>query len=92
MSRPKKAVVVCLHAYRELKDHPERELKKLLWRLLNEKHHGDLLAASEAFAVARAGEVTLQLLSKGFVDRDELYDALIAWGLQELEDIATAVA
>lgn len=91
MSR-KQAEVVCLHAYRELKDHPEKELQKLLWRVLEEKHQGDILAASEAYAIERAGQVTLQLLSKGVVDRDELYDAMIAWCLQELEDNTTEVA
>lgn len=79
--------IVYLHTYRELGHDAEKQLQKLLWRLLEEKHNGDILAAAEDFALARAGEITQQMLSKGVVDRDELYDAMIAWALDELGEL-----
>lgn len=86
--------IVQLHEHRELKDHPEKELTKLLWRLLQEKHQGNILAASDAYAESKAAEILAQIVGKGRIDRDELYDSLIAWALIELGEIQphTAVA
>ena len=86
--------VVPLHEHRVLEDHPEIELEKLLWRLLNEKHKGDILAASESYSEAKAAEAFVQIAGKGRLDRDELYDSLIGWALIELGEISlqTSVA
>jgi len=82
--------VVCLHEHRELADHPERELEQLLRRLLEEKYDHKLLALANAYAEEKAAQTVFQMVGKGRVDRDELYDALIAWALLELREIDEA--
>lgn len=84
MSQNLETGVIYLHEYRILDKQASEELKKLLWKVLEKKYGGDILAFAEAFALAKAGEITLQLFSKGRVDRDEYYDSMIAWALEEL--------
>lgn len=83
----KTGTVVYLHIHRELPGKPEAELEKLLERLLWEKHHGNLLAASDAYADEKTEQAMLQLLSGQRIDREEFYEALIAWALVELGEL-----
>lgn len=90
--RQERGNVVCLHEYRHLSDHPEQELEELLKKLLATRYQYRLLEFADDYALAKAGEVTLQVMAKGFVDRDEYYDAMIAWALSELADSEQARA
>ena len=87
---PKESSMVYLHAHRELEDHPEKELQQLLWQLLEKKYQGDLLALTEAYSEEKAEQALAQILAKGRIDRDELYDALIAWARSELGSLSPA--
>lgn len=79
--------VVFLHEHRELADHPEQTLTNLMWRLIE---HKDPLELAEAYALKKAEEVYLQGVCKGRFDRDEYYDAMIAWALGELGELSAA--
>ena len=83
----KTGAIVYLHIHRELPGKPEAELEKLLERLLWEKHHGNLVAASDAYADEKTEQAVLQLLGGQCIDREELYEALIAWALIELGEL-----
>lgn len=79
--------VVFLHNHRTIPGKPEQKLGKLLERLLYEKHKGDILAASEAYAEEKTSQILAQTFSGVCLDREELYDALIGWALMELGEL-----
>ncbi len=87
MPPKKKCEVIFLHEHRDLNGHPERELRKLLWRLLKEKYQDDILEMAEDYAEEKARQTLAQLTVNLYLDREELYESLIAWVLLELGEL-----
>lgn len=81
------ASIVYLHNHRVLPNAPDKELERLLFRLLHEKHNGDLVGASDAYADEKTAQILAQFFSGNCLDREQLYEALIAWALIELGDL-----
>jgi hypothetical protein len=80
---------VYLHPHRTIPGNPEKLLGKLLGRLLLEKHQGDILAASNAYANEKTAQALAQILMGHVIDREELYDSLIAWAKRELNELTS---
>lgn len=90
MAKGPKCNVVYLHEHRELKGHPEKELEILLWKLLEKKYQNDILAMAEDYAEEKARQTLAQLNVNHYIDREELYESLIAWALLELGELNPA--